>query len=292
MRDENETDSVSQAGATTLAAFFILRETYVPVLLRQKAAKLRKETGDERWHYTLERAAGETRTPKTIFLMSLIRPLRMLFLQPIVTVCALYIATIYGLMYILFTTFTFVYEDQYQFSSVGAGLSFISSGLGMMIGLGVVATFSDRLYQNAAAAGRARPETRLHWSMVLPGSLLIPAGLFIYGWTADKQVHWIAPMIGSSIMSVGTIIITMGIQTYLVDSFATNAASVSAANTVLRSVLGALLPLCGLDLYDALGLGWGNTLLGFIALGLAPVPVCLGLFGERLRTNPKFAIQL
>lgn len=224
--------------------------------------------------------------------MSLIRPLRMLFLQPIVTVCSVYIATIYGLMYILFTTFTFVYEDQYHFSSVGAGLSFISSGIGMIIGLGIVATFSDRLYQKSVAQGRARPETRLHWYMVLPGSLLIPTGLFIYGWTADKQVHWIAPMIGSSVMGIGTIIITMGIQTYLVDSFTTNAASVSAANTVLRSVLGALLPLCGLDLYNAIGLGWGNTLLGFIALALAPVPVCLGLFGERLRTNPKYAIQL
>lgn len=224
--------------------------------------------------------------------MSLIRPLRMLFMQPIVTVCAVYIATIYGLMYILFTTFTFVYEGQYRFSSVGVGLSFIASGVGMMIGLGLVAMFSDRIYQREAAQGRARPESRLHWSMVLPASLLVPAGLFIYGWTADKKVHWIAPMMGSAVMSVGMITITMGIQTYLVDSFSTNAASVSAANTVLRSVLGALLPLAGLDLYDALGLGWGNSLLGFIALALAPVPVCLGLFGEKLRTSPKFAIQL
>lgn len=235
---------------------------------------------------------GETRTPKTIFLMSLIRPVRMLFLQPIVTVCAVYIATMYGLMYILFTTFTFVYEGQYHFSSVGAGLSFISSGLGMLIGLLVTANFSDRIYQRAVAKGEGRPEKRLHWSMILPGSLLIPAGLFIYGWTAYEQVHWIAPMIGSSVMSVGSIIITMSIQTYLVDAFPANAASVSAANTVLRSILGALLPLCGLDLYDAIGLGWGNSLLGFIALALAPVPVCLGIFGDRLRTNPKFAIQL
>lgn len=278
-------------------AFFVLRETYQPVLLRSKAARLRKETGDARWHYEPARAAGETRTPKTIFLLSLVRPLRMLFLQPIVTVCALYIATIYGLMYILFTTFTFVYEGQYHFSSVGAGLSFLSSGIGMLAGLGVVAVASDRIYQRAAAAAAAsgsgaRPEARLHWSLVLPGSLLIPAGLFIYGWTAAARAHWIAPMLGSCVMSTGTIIITMGVQTYLVDAFPANAASVSAANTVLRSILGALLPLCGLDLYAALGLGWGNSLLAFVALGLAPVPVCLGLFGERLRTNPRFAIQL
>lgn len=273
-------------------AFFILRETYSPVLLRKKAAKLRKETGDDRWHYTTERAVGETRTAKQIFLMSLIRPLRMLFLQPIVTVCAIYIATLYGLMYILFTTFTFVYEGQYGFSSVGAGLSFLASGIGMLMGLGIVGNLSDKLWKSAADKGLARPEMRLHWIMVGPGSLLVPIGLFIYGWTAYYRVHWIVPMIGSAVMSVGMIMITMCIQTYLVESFPTNAASVSAANTVLRSTLGALLPLAGLGLYDAIGLGWGNSLLGFIALGLAPVPVCLGIWGEKLRANPRFQIQL
>lgn len=58
---------------------------------------------------------------------------------------------------------------------------------------------------------------------------------------------------------------------------------------VLRSLLGALLPLGGLEMYNALGLGWGNTLLGFIALGLIPIPLAFFVFGERIRGrfNPK-----
>lgn len=59
---------------------------------------------------------------------------------------------------------------------------------------------------------------------------------------------------------------------YLVDAFTIFAASSLAANTVVRSVAGAVLPLAGLSMYDALGLGWGNSLLGFIALALAPLP--------------------
>lgn len=59
---------------------------------------------------------------------------------------------------------------------------------------------------------------------------------------------------------------------YLVDAFTVFAASSLAANTVVRSVAGAVLPLAGLSMYDALGLGWGNSLLGFIALALAPLP--------------------
>ena len=59
--------------------------------------------------------------------------------------------------------------------------------------------------------------------------------------------------------------------------------------TVLRSLLGALLPLGGLEMYNALGLGWGNSLLGFISLILIPMPLIFYVFGERIRTkfNPK-----
>ena len=51
----------------------------------------------------------------------------------------------------------------------------------------------------------------------------------------------------------------------------------------MRSIAGAVLPLCGLDMYDALGLGWGNLLLGFIAIGFIPVLFLIMRYGERLR---------
>lgn len=81
----------------------------------------------------------------------------------------------------------------------------------------------------------------------------------------------------------------MTIQTYLVDAFTIHAASAIAANTVLRSVFGAVLPLAGLSMFDALGLGWGNSLLGFIAFAFIPVPIFFRLYGERIRT--KFQVQ-
>jgi hypothetical protein len=84
----------------------------------------------------------------------------------------------------------------------------------------------------------------------------------------------------------------MPIMTYLIDAYTLYAASVIAANTVLRSLLGALLPLAGPPMYDALGYGWGNSLLGFIALGMIPIPFFFWFYGERIRTSPRFAINL
>lgn len=91
------------------------------------------------------------------------------------------------------------------------------------------------------------------------------------------------PEIGTGIVSFGMLTILICIQTYLVDAYTRHAANVTAANAILRSLLGALLPLCGLKLYDAIGLGWGNSLLAFIALSMAPLPVIFELFGARLR---------
>jgi hypothetical protein len=83
----------------------------------------------------------------------------------------------------------------------------------------------------------------------------------------------------------------MPVQTYLVDAFTVRAASAIAANTVLRSLVGALLPLAGPAMYAKLGLGWGNSLLGFIAVAMVPIPIFFYKYGERIRTNPRFQVD-
>jgi hypothetical protein len=75
----------------------------------------------------------------------------------------------------------------------------------------------------------------------------------------------------------------MPVNTYIVDAYQKYAASGLAATTVLRSIVGACLPLAGPKMYDALGLGWGNSVLGFIALMFLPMPFIFERYGERLR---------
>jgi MFS family permease len=197
----------------------------------------------------------------------------MLLCSPIVAAMCIYVAVLYGLLYILFTTFAEVFTGQYHFSALGSGLAFIGSGIGMLLGLAYSASLSDRkLKVKLACNQEIQPEDRLPWYLVIPGSLATPTGLFIYGWAIEKDVHWVVAELGNAVIGFGMIVILMCVQTYLVDAFTAYAASVIAASTVLRSLLGALLPLCGLNLYIALGYGWGNSLLAFIALAMAPIP--------------------
>jgi hypothetical protein len=82
----------------------------------------------------------------------------------------------------------------------------------------------------------------------------------------------------------------MTLQTYLVDAFVRYAASAIAANTVLRSILGGLLPLAGLSMYEKLGYGWGNSLLGFLSLAMVPIPALFSIYGAKIRN--RFPIKL
>lgn len=273
----------------TIFTFVFLSETYPVVLLERKAARLRKETGNP--HYKSKLASDLT--PRELFKHSIIRPLKMLICCPIVTLMCMYVAVLYGILYLLFATYSFVFGEVYGFSTSAAGLVFIAGGIGTLLGLFYVGNFSDRTLKNRAAAGkRITPEDRLPPIITVPGSLAFPIGLFVYGWSVEAHVHWIIPQIGTAITGFGSILIFIGIQTYLVDAFVEHAASVIGANAVLRGTAGALIPLSGLEMYNALGWGWGNSLLGFIALVFAPMPWVFGLYGAKIRNLKSSQVRL
>lgn len=140
----------------------------------------------------------------------------------------------------------------------------------------------------AMAGGEMKPEYRL--PPMLLGGITIPIGIFLYGWTADKHVQFIVPIIGTALISFGLVVTTIPSATYLVDAFGIHATSAIAAFIVSRNIVATVLPLAGPPLYSKLGLGWGNSLLGFIALGFVPVTLLLIKYGERIRSSEKFKV--
>jgi MFS family permease len=96
-------------------------------------------------------------------------------------------------------------------------------------------------------------------------------------------IQWIVPIIAMVILGMGLIATTIPASSYLVDAYGIHSASVMAASIALRNISGALFPLSGPPLYDHLGLGWGNSVLGFIALGFVPVPLVMMWYGKKLR---------
>jgi len=267
------------AGFVSILFLLLAKETYAPVLLQRKVVRLRRETGNPNIRHELDKGL----TPGKMMKLGIVRPLKLLFLSPIGAISAFYLAVVYGYLYLMFSSITEVFIETYRFSSNIAGLAYLGIGVGSIIGLMIISLTSDRLLKRQMARnnGVAKPEVRIQ---ILPlGGFMLPAGLFLYGWSSDYGVHWIVLIIGMGLIGIGNSVIFLTIITYLVDTFTMHAASALAANTLFRSLGGAFLPLAGLKLFARLGLGWGNSLLGFIGVAMLPVPFLFLRYGEYLR---------
>ncbi|KAH7013979.1 major facilitator superfamily transporter [Ilyonectria destructans] len=277
------------AGVITIMGLAVLRETHPPTLLKRKTRRLQKETGNMQLRSKLDSNIA----PGQLFLRSILRPSKLLIFSPVCLLLSVYAAFIYAMIYFMFSTFSFVFQDNYGFGQGTTGLVYIALGIGMMLGLMVQQATGDKILKQLAEKhnnGKPKPEYRLPIMML--GGILIPSGLFIYGWTAQKHIQWAVPLLGTLIVGAGVSIININVNLYLVDAYTIYAASALGASTVLRSVFGATFPLFALQLFNGIGLGWGNSLLGFVALGMWPIPPLFIKYGEYLRTSPKFQVKL
>ncbi|CCF33710.1 hypothetical protein CH063_05851 [Colletotrichum higginsianum] len=269
------------AGVLSLVSVVFMRETFEPVLLEKKAALLRKQTGNDR----LRARTNKNITRWQLLARAIVRPTKMLIFSPIILLISLYCAFMFGLTYLLYTTFPSVFQVKYGWGPSTAGLAYLGLAIGMIFAVGVVGAVSDKQLRRAKeTGGQVRPEIRLLLSVWM--APVVSVGFFWYGWSAYADTHWIAPVLGTLVIGFGSFIVLMPSQIYLVDAFGSEAsASALAANTFLRSLFGAFLPLAGPPLYKSLGLGWGNSLLAFIGLAFIPVPFLFYKYGERLRAR-------
>ncbi|KAJ5176995.1 uncharacterized protein N7482_002872 [Penicillium canariense] len=277
------------AGVVSFGIEILNRETYAAVLIRRKTQRLARELGRNDLRSAYEPSVERVSVASTLK-MGLQRPILLFIKTPIVLLLALYMAVVYGLLYLFFTTIPAVFKNQYGFSTGLSGLAYMGIGLGFMLGLGTIAMTSDRVVVKLTQrnGGKFEPEMRLP-AMIFYACFL-PISFFWYGWTVDKNVHWIAPIIGMMPFGFGMMGIYLPIQTYVIDCYPSYAASANATLTTSRSLVGALLPLAGPALFDSLGLGWGNSLLGFLALAFIPIPILFSRYGQRIRE--KFPVDL
>ena len=250
-----------------------MSETSSIAILKAKAARLRKQTGDPSL-----RAAGDNQIPiEQLVAHALSRPVRFIVMSPVVALVSLYIAFNFGVTMLLFATFPTVFEDTYHWSVSVSGLAYIGVGVGCAIGVFTFAMLSDRLLRVNGTKYLA--ERRLILMMYV--SPLLPIGLFLYGWTTEYKVHWVVPIIGTAISGPAAVIINSSAQTYIIDIFGSQAAaSALGAVMLLRNLTGAFLPLAAPSLYANLNLGWGNSVLAFVTAAFIPLPFVFYRHGE------------
>lgn len=271
-------------GILMLLTFFIFPETHAGTILRRKAKQLRKETSRE-CYSEFER---ESESLSHVLVIGLLRPCRLLLTQPLIQLMSFFLAYNYGVLYIVQSTFAELWIESYGQSVSVSGLHYIAIAVGCIIAAQGGAYSMDRIWQRlkTRAKGEVRPEYRV--PLMIPGAIIIPVGLFWYGWSAQARAFWILPDIGIAIFSCGIILGTQAMQAYVMDSFPKYVASASAASQMLRNVAGFSFPLFAPKMYQTLGYGWGNSLLAFMFMAIGvPAPLILWKYGASLRAKGK-----
>ncbi|GIZ45627.1 hypothetical protein CKM354_000878500 [Cercospora kikuchii] len=274
----------------TIPPVLLLPETFAPALLMSKARRVRRTQPGVKVYAPLEL---KRTTPRQLITQVLGRPLRMIFAEPIVSACCLYLSLIYGIIFMLFQAYSVIFQPIYNFGQGEVGLAFIPMCIGIIAAIPPCLWYDHVLKQ---AKGKRKVWASKEEYQRLPlgcfGGPLITIGLFWTGWAARPTVHWIVPMLGGVPFGIGFVLIFVALFNYLVDSYKIYSASALGATSIARSTFGVVLPFAARPMYNALGVAWACSLLGFLSLPMCLIPFAFIRYGPQLREKSPVCKEL
>lgn len=257
----------------------LVPETYAPVILKRRAAKLRKETGNPN---IITEQEQKKLTLRDIARTSLIRPITMIMTEPVLDLMCMYIVLIYAMLYAFFFAYPVIFGKLYNYNDGQIGLMFIPILIGAGFSL-LVTPAIEKHFRRICSSRAPTPEDRLIAALI--GAPFIPIAFFLLGATSFKHIVWVGPASSGIAFGFGMVLCYYAVNNYIIDSYQKYAASALAAKVFLRSGGGAAFPLFTTQMYDRLGLQWASWLLAFIGVGMVFIPYVFYLFGGKLRAR-------
>ncbi|KIJ26679.1 hypothetical protein M422DRAFT_191922 [Sphaerobolus stellatus SS14] len=267
------------SGVCTLGLIIASRETRASVLLIRKAKLLRMETGNDAFR---AKAEEERASVAKMLKTSLLRPLRMLFTEPVLFLFA--VSSLYA-VYLMLEAIPLVFIQLYHFNAGEYGLVYLGQIIGPIIGM-VANVWCDRAYKrNVAIKG---PEARLYIAMW--SGIALPIGCWVYTWTSFSSIHWIVPSLATCIIYAA--VSALACFNYATDSYTAYASSALGGISAVRLIIGAVFSLLAQPMYDSLGIQFAGTILAALSTVFAITPFLLYRYGFAIRSRSKFAKEL
>ncbi|KAJ3579749.1 hypothetical protein NPX13_g813 [Xylaria arbuscula] len=233
--------SAIMGGSAVLLVFFCLPETLAAKILQARAAKLRKsgEKQDARTIYDSKKHMGLADVARIYFM----RPFALLATEPILVLITIYQSFIYGILYLVFVSYPIEYVEIRHWSQGLSALPFLGLSVGVVLGAAGVIWHTKTKFTASVRAngGKVIPEARLPTMII--GGAIVPAGLFIFAWTANPSIPWPGQVIGSIPTGAGMYMIFVQCFNYLIDVYAPIANSALGGNMLIRSSFAAAFPL-------------------------------------------------
>ncbi|KAL3451994.1 MFS general substrate transporter [Aspergillus insuetus] len=298
------------SGLTMAIVLLFQPETYGPILLKWKAAHIRKATGDKRYR-------SEMDTQKVALFSRItqacVRQFTLTVHEPIILFISLYMTVIYIVLFTFFDGYPYIFQEVYEISAGLTNIIWVAMYVGIALAslwVPVVYVWTKKEFAAASAspamssneaegsssddespkkAHPTRPENRLWFAML--GAPFIPIGLFWMGWTDYKSISIWSPIIASAVFGFGTINVFISSYMYVIDSYDAYAASALGFMTVSRYCAAGGMTVVGIPFYSNMGVHYTLTILGCISVVMTPLPYVFWKFGHVIRGWSKFAVN-
>lgn len=268
--------------AAALLFVFAAEETYRPILLISKADELRQRTGIWGIHAEQESVSFDF---KTVCQNNVLRPIKMLFTEPVLLIISIYVGYVYGILYLCLEAVPIIF-DGYEEAGLGfdKGIKFLPY-IGLLVGTlfagSVSFLYFERRFSRTLKKRQPKsiPEARL--LPMMTGAVSFPIGIFWSG-AYPKQVHWLVPCVGEIFVTYGIFQMFLQSVNYITDVYIQFAASANSATAFVRAGMAAAFPLFATQLFHNLGVQWAGTLLGCLSVLALPFPFIFYRFGKFL----------
>ncbi|KAI8931045.1 hypothetical protein NX059_012056 [Plenodomus lindquistii] len=258
---------------------------------------------------TLQRST--TRTSTIAQTRTLLSHLRKIFLDPLriiswlryppVALTVYYASITFGSLYILNISIQSSFAaPPYSFSTLIVGLLYIPNSAGYLLASLFGGRWIDSIMaREARRAGRYdergrlvyRPMDRMRENAWI-AAFLWPSALVVYGWTVERGVHWIVPMVANFFFGIGSMLIFSLVSTMLTEFMPRRAASGIALNNFVRNIFSFTGAMVAEPVLSGIGNGWLMTILGIwsVVTGCAALGA-MGRWGEGWREELERAME-
>ncbi|KAE8348982.1 major facilitator superfamily domain-containing protein [Aspergillus coremiiformis] len=285
-------------GITVAFIFFALPETLVSSKSHVSSTKTEPQEpiGRRLSRVSSRQVVQFTTSWLKVFKMVFLDPLKIvLYLRyPPVLLTVYYASITFGSLYVLNVSIEHTFGNSpYNFTTILVGLLYIPNSLGYVVASTFGGRWMDNIMQREARKAQRydedgnliyHPEDRMRENAWL-GAFLYPAALIWYGWTADRGVFWLVPMIANFFFGIGSMLIFSMATTMLTEFMPKKSSSGVALNNFMRNIFSCVGSLVTAPIIDAIGNGWLFTILGVVAFLSSSVLFAMKILGPRWRKS-------
>lgn len=255
-------------------------ETYEPVLRSKHERPQNQEPGDETGLLQM-------------LIVSLARPVKMLFTEPIVIFTTMYVSLIFSVLFLFFQAYPFIFRGVYNMAPQTAGLALLPIAVSSAVALAIFFWW-DRKLHNAKGRGESWSfkEEYQRLPLACGAGPVLTASMFWLAWTSRPEVHWIVPILAGLPFGVAYMLIFIVFFNYLTDAYKIYSASAMAAASCGRSLASALLVLAADSMYEHLGPAWATSIPAFASLVMIPIPFVFIRYGPQIRGRSRICQEI